>query len=207
MAEAPWLQLTREIQALAQTGLAYTRDAFDQQRYQRLREIAAEIVATSATLDGDAVLAAFAAQGGYATPKVDVRTACFRSHGEVLLVQERSDGLWTLPGGWADVNHSPVEMAIREVREESGFDIRILKLAAIFDRLKHPHPPLFFHIYKLFFIGEVVGGVATPSNETTAVDFFRLDRLPPLSIDRVLPGQIMRMYEHWQSPGLPTDCD
>jgi ADP-ribose pyrophosphatase YjhB (NUDIX family) len=207
MAEAPWLLWAREIQALAQTGLAYTRDVFDRQRYERLREIAAEIVAASAALDADGTLAAFTAQSGYPTPKVDVRTACFQSSGEVLLVQERADGLWTLPGGWADVNDSPVEAAIREVREESGFNVRIKKLAALFDRLKHPHPPQFFHTYKLFFIGEVVGGMATPSAETSAVGYFSLDRLPPLSIDRVLPGQIARMHEHWQNPELPTDCD
>jgi len=165
--EPKWLVLAREIQAMAQTGLAYTKDVYDRQRYERLRQLAAGIMADAAGMDTEVVEGLFAKQTGYATPKVDVRGAVFEG-GKILLVQERSDpGRWTLPGGWADVNRSPSECIIAEVREEAGLEVRPVKLAAVYDRSRHPHvPPYPFHIYKMFFICEAVGGVPSPGIET-----------------------------------------
>src|SRR5262245_2513811 len=158
--EPKWLVWAREIQAITQTGLAYTRDIYDRQRYARLSELAAEIMAEGAGIDAHIMQGLFAQQTGYATPKVDVRGVVFQE-GKVLLVQERSDsGRWTLPGGWADVNRSPSECVIAEVREEAGLEVRPLKLAAVYDRARHPHvPPSAFHIYKMFFICEVLNGL------------------------------------------------
>lgn len=206
--EPKWLVWAREIQATAQTGLAFTKDAYDRQRYERLRQLAAEIMAGSAGIDAEVVEAIFAEQTGYATPKVDVRGAIFKD-GEVLLVKERADaGRWTLPGGWADVNRSPRECIVAEVREEAGLEVKPVKIAAIYDRARHPHvPPLPFHIYKMFFICEIVGGVPSPGMETEGVAFFKANKLPELSVSRVLDYQIERMFAHAKSPNLPTEFD
>lgn len=179
----PWLDWAREIQALGQTGIAYGKDEYDRQRYRRLLEIAAEIVAGHTTYAQQAVLADFALQAGYATPKVDVRGAVVRD-GQILLVQERSDERWCLPGGWADVGVGPAEMVAREVREESGFETRPQQLIGIYDANQRQEPLAYYHAYKIIFLCKVVGGEARPSEETMAVDFFPFDALPPLSSNR-----------------------
>jgi ADP-ribose pyrophosphatase YjhB (NUDIX family) len=143
---------------------------------------------------------------GYATPKVDVRGAAF-ADGRVLLVREVSDGAWTLPGGWADVNESPAESVVREVFEESGFEARAVKLAAVHDFRKRNRPRHLDSIYKLFFICEITGGRALPSIETSEVAFFAREELPPLSTGRTTAEQIQRMFRHAEDPALPTDFD
>lgn len=193
--EPQWLRWARELQALAQTGLHFTTSDYDRERYQRISEIAAEIFARQGDIDGSKIRTIFEAQSGYATPKVDVRAAVFRD-GKILLVQERSDGLWTLPGGWADVNDSPSEAVEKEVLQESGFNVRTERLLAVLDRAKHPHePPFPFHIYKLFFLCVIESGEATPSTETAGVDFFDRDALPPLSLSRITPEQIRFCFD------------
>ena len=144
---------------------------------------------------------------GYATPKVDVRGAAFVD-GRVLLVREISDGKWTLPGGWADVNQSAAECVVREIAEESGFAARTLKLAAVYDYQRSNHPARHIDsIYKMFFICEITGGAARASNETSEVAFFARDALPPLSLGRTTAAQIDRMFHHAEDPQLPTDFD
>ncbi len=149
----------------------------------------------------------FSREAGYATPKIDVRGAAFRDD-TILLVKEKVDGLWTLPGGWADVGDSPSEAVERELLEESGFEVRTVKLCAVYDRNKHPHKPSFpFHLYKMSFLCEITGGEPKTSPETQAVEFFAEDQIPPLSQGRVLPQQIKRMFEYYRDPSLPTDFD
>ena len=208
MADEPQIwTLARRLQALAQTGLTYTEGDYDRERYHAVREVAAQLMAQQSGTPVETFRQLFSQQDGYATPKVDVRGAAFRD-GKILLVQEASDGQWTLPGGWADVNDSPTEAVEREMVEESGFTAKAIKLAAVYDREKHPHtPPFPFHVYKLFFLCEITGGTARPSLETLAADFFSPDALPPLSTTRVLAQQIHRMFEHSGNPGLPTDFD
>jgi ADP-ribose pyrophosphatase YjhB (NUDIX family) len=196
----------RELQAIAQTGLAHARDQHDLERYQKLRLLAAEMLAQSTGIGRQVLLDAWQGEQGYATPKIDVRGAVFRDD-KVLLVREKSDGKWTLPGGWADVNDSPSRAVERETYEESGFLVRAVKLAAVYDRNKHPHPPFLYHSYKLFFICDLLGGAAKPDYEIEAVDFFTLSELPELSTMRVLKEQILRMYEHSRRRDLPTDFD
>lgn len=207
MHEPPWLTIARELQAIAQTGLTFTQDRFDRLRYERLRELTAQLLAHGSGSDTGKVLDLLSRESGYATPKVDVRGAAFVD-GRVLMVRELSDGLWTLPGGWADVNQSAAECVVREILEESGFQARALKLAAVHDYRKAGHPirPLHY-IYKMYFICEITGGVATPSNETSEVAFFARDALPPMSLGRTLPAQVERMFEHWHNPERPTDFD
>jgi ADP-ribose pyrophosphatase YjhB (NUDIX family) len=193
--EPQWIRWARELQALAQTGSHFATSDYDRERYHRISEIAAEIFAKQGDIEGSKIRTIFAAQSGYATPKVDVRAAVFRDR-KVLLVQERSDGLWTLPGGWADVNDSPSEAVEKEVVQESGFKVRAQRLLAVFDRAKHPHdPPFPFQIYKLFFLCEIESGEATPSAETSSVEFFALESLPPLSLSRITNDQIRFCFD------------
>jgi ADP-ribose pyrophosphatase YjhB (NUDIX family) len=204
--EPRWLRVAREMNAMAQTGLAFSKDPFDQLRYERLRELAAELLAQGSAADYHVILESLRGDSGYATPKVDVRGAAFKD-GRILLVREISDGMWTLPGGWADVNQTAAECVVREIAEESGFQARALKLAAVHDfqrrnRLHHKDS-----IYKLFFICELLGGAARPSAETSEVDFFARDALPPLSIGRSTAAQIERMFEHRADPTLATEFD
>jgi len=202
-----WLRWAKQLAGLAQDGLTYSDNPYDIDRYEQMRDVAAEMMATGFDLDKKSVMELLIREEGYATAKVDVRGVAFRDE-KILLVREKLDGGWTLPGGWADPWQSPSEAVVREVFEESGFESKVTKLAAVWDRSKHPHVPYMpFHIYKLFFLCEITGGQATESIETTGVDFFALDALPELSISRTLPEQIARMYEHWRNPALPTDFD
>lgn len=208
MASEPRLwELARKLQATAQTGLEFNTNEYDRDRYKLVAAIAAELMAAHCDTPIEKFQQMFAQQEGYATPKIDVRGAAFRD-GKILLVREAADGLWTMPGGWADVNDSPRDAVEREMREESGFLARATKLAAVYDRARHPHqPPLPFHVYKMFFLCEIFGGTATPSRETPEVGFFAPDALPPLSVSRNLPFQIARLVEHASNPSLATDFD
>ncbi len=200
------IRWAHKIQALTQTGLTYATDPYDRERYEILRGIAAEMLAAPLGTETPALIASFERQEGYATPKVDVRGVVIQE-GAVLLVRERSDGLWTLPGGWADVGDSPSRAVEREIREESGYEAKAVKLLALYDRDMHGYPPMAFHVYKAFFRCEVVGGAAAVSSETDGVDFFPQDALPPLSIERVTATQIARFFDHDRHPDWPTDFD
>ncbi|MBM4029045.1 MAG: NUDIX hydrolase [Planctomycetes bacterium] len=205
--EPNWLTWAKRLAALAQDGLTYSDNEYEIDRYNQIRQVASEMMAAGFQLETRTFLDLFAREQGYATPKVDVRGAVFRDD-KILLVREKIDGGWTLPGGWADPCQSPSEAVAREVFEESGFEVRVVKLAAVYDRSKHPHlPPMPFHLYKLFFLCEITSGAATESYETTGVDFFAEDPLPPLSISRTLPFQIARLFEHYRNRALPTDFD
>jgi ADP-ribose pyrophosphatase YjhB (NUDIX family) len=204
--EPRWLTIGRELRAIAQIGLTFSRDPFDRQRFERIQELSACLIAGELNESRDSLLEFFRGHTGYATPKVDVRAAAF-SEGRILLVREISDGFWTLPGGWADVNQSPAECVVRELKEESGFEARALKLAAVYDYRKRNRPHHLDSIYKLFFICELTGGSAQVSIETSAASFFARDALPPLSVGRTTVAQIERMFEHLESPDLPADFD
>jgi ADP-ribose pyrophosphatase YjhB (NUDIX family) len=200
------LEWARKVQAIAQNGLAFTHDPFDRERYTQLAELVALLLSKELTLPIEAARALWSQEQGYVTPKVDVRGGVFLDE-RVLLVRERSDGLWTLPGGWVDVGDAPSEAVMREIFEESGFKARPVKLAALLDKSRHPHPPGLHHIYKLFFVCELTGGAAAASEETDAAEFFPVGRLPPLSTGRVLAAQIERLYQHRLDPSLPSDFD
>ncbi len=201
-----FLEWVRKVQAIAQNGLAFTQDPFDRERYTQLTELVAMLLAAELQIPVSEARAFWAGERGYATPKVDVRGGVFRGD-SVLLVRERSDGRWTLPGGWVDVNDSPSEAVAREILEESGYQARAVKLAALVDKNRHAHPPGVYHIYKLFFVCQLTGGAPSASNETDAVEFFPVNALPELSTGRVLAPQIERLYQHHLDPSLPTDFD
>ena len=201
-----WAAWARRLRAIAQTGLTFGESEYDFDRYRQIEQIADDILATHAEVDQQIIKDFFARDEGYATPQVDVRGAVFRGE-RILLVRERLDGRWTLPGGYADVNDSPSRAIEREILEESGIEARAVKLAMVYDKRLHDHPPSPRHTYKLFFICEETGGNLTTSFETTAVDFFDLDSLPEISTHRTTAGQIHRLRDHWLGPQLPTDFD
>ncbi|MDT8300979.1 MAG: NUDIX hydrolase [Sedimentisphaerales bacterium] len=202
-----WLDWAKRLQAVAQNGLTFAKNHFDIERYEQIQHIAAEILADKADFSTKDVINLFVREKDYATPKVDVRGAVFRD-GRILLVKESSDGNWAVPGGWADVGESPSESVEREVQEEAGFTVRAERLAAIYDRSKHPHKPLMhYHVYKLFFICEITGGEPTTSEETEEVAFFDQNNLPELSITKTLPEQITKMFEYHYRPELPVYFD
>ncbi len=203
-----WLEWAQQLQAIAQNGLTYSEGPYDIERYHQLRSIAADMMATHTQADPKDILDLFSGEEGYATPKVDVRGAMFQDD-KILLVKERSDGRWTLPGGWADIGDSPSSAIEREIREESGYLARVTKLVAIYDRShpRHGHPPLPHYVYKLFFQCQIVGGAAQASLETEDVQFFGEQEIPELSSTRVMPSQISRLFEHYRKPDLPTDFD
>lgn len=200
-----WLKWISEIQAIAQSGLTYTEGPFDKERYHRLMTISAELAAHCTEHPSDVINAIFSLEKGYATPKIDVRSFVLKKN-KVLLVKERSDGLWTLPGGFADVTESPSEAVIRETREESGYAVSAIKLLAFWDKLKHDHPLHWPHIYKCFFHCEIVSGEATENLEISEIDFFDMDKLPPLSTPRVTAKQLAQLNELVKHPG-PTLFD
>ncbi len=201
-----WLEWTRRIQAIAQNGLTYTEGTFDRERYLELQKIAAEMMAALSGAEPKQILKLMRREQGYLTPKVDVRGAVFHE-GKLLLVKEREDGGWTLPGGWADVGDSPSEAVVKEIREESGYETRAVKLLAVWDRDRHGHPPLAWYVYKLAIRCELVGGEPRESLETVGVGFFGEHEIPGLSLTRVVPSQITRLFEHLRHPDLPTDFD
>jgi len=201
-----WLEWAREIQSLSQTGLTYASTDYETKRYERLTEIAAEIVHTHTRLPKEPVLHNFLAQPGYATAKIDVRGAAIRD-GKILLVQERSDKRWCMPGGWADVGELPSDMVIREVREESGFEVVPQKVVGVYDANRGPTPMEFFHAYKIVFLCEITGGEACPSDETAAVDFFSFNDLPPLSRLRTNKHHLAEVQAHLQDINRPAAFD
>jgi ADP-ribose pyrophosphatase YjhB (NUDIX family) len=208
--EPAWLVWARELQAVAQCGLTFATNPHDRERYTAIGAVAARMMSTQSAVDLARVETLFAEQTGYATPKVEVRGAVFDQDARILLVREIADrGRWTLPGGWADVNQSPSENVIREVREEAGLEVKARKLAAVYDRARHAHmPPHPFHVFKLFFICEWLGGTPQPGLETSEVAFFGESEIPQdLSVGRVLAFQIGRMFDHIRCPDLPTDFD
>jgi ADP-ribose pyrophosphatase YjhB (NUDIX family) len=206
MTNPKWLEWAQNLQALAQSGLTYSPNPFDIQRYEAIREIAAEILSTYSQTDLGLIRDLYQSQAGYITPKVDVRGVVFKSD-HILLVRELADGGFTLPGGWADVNEPPSSAVEREVWEETGYHVKAKKLLAVYDRNKHGHPPYIFHIYKLFILCDLVGGQASGSIETGEADFFSEGQIPPLSIARTTAEEINRFFEHHRCPDLPTDFD
>jgi ADP-ribose pyrophosphatase YjhB (NUDIX family) len=204
--EVRWIEWVRRLQAIAQNGLMFSKDPFDRERYEQVRSVAAEILASSTEMDPVLVHNLLQGEQGYATPKIDVRGAVFHEN-HLLLVRETADGLWTLPGGWADVGESPAEAVVREIREESGFETQVCKLVALYDRNRHEHPPMMFHVYKAFFLCDLIAGSASPSLETSEVAFFGRDELPQLSTARVTLPQIARLFAHYANRELPTEFD
>lgn len=194
MEEVKWLTWAKQIQAISQIGLAYGKDIYDIERYEQLRSLSVEIVNTYTKVDSDQITDLFANETGYATPKVDVRGVIFQDD-KILLVKEKADGAWALPGGWADIGLSPREIVVKEVKEESGFDVVPRRLLAVLDKNKHYHAPSPYHVYKIFILCDIIGGSAMEGMETSEVKFFDRSNLPQLSEERNTYGQVQLMFD------------
>lgn len=204
--EFKWLKIAREIQQLAQTGAAFAVTDYEKNRYRRLTEITAEIVERHTTLEKESVQKVLMDQPGYATPKVDVRAAVMKD-GKILLVQESTDSCWAMPGGWADVGDIPSEVAIRECKEESGFDVKPVKVIGVYDANRLGGHLELFHAFKIIFLCELIGGKSTPSDETLDVKFFEFDELPTLSLNRTNLKHIQEIKLHIKDPNRVTYFD
>ncbi|MHA7098326.1 NUDIX hydrolase [Priestia aryabhattai] len=204
--EHKWLDWAKQLQSLAQAGLAYSKDIYDVERFELIRNISVEMLSQQTGMEMTVIKDLFASETGYATPKVDIRAVIFKDN-KILMVKENSDGSWALPGGWADIGLTPSEVAVKEVKEESGFDVKAVKLLAVMDMKCHPHPPSPFHIYKMFIQCEIIGGQPMKGVETSAVEFFAENKLPPLSIARNTQTQIEMIFKHLYNPKEPIYFD
>lgn len=187
------VEWAKELQSLAQAGLFYGRDVFDRERYQRVREIAAEMMALRTGLPQEKVTGLFCGDAGYQTPKVDTR-AVIVQEGRILLVCERN-GRWSLPGGWCEYNLSPAENTIKEVKEEAGLDVVVRKVIAVQDREKHNQPAYAYGVVKIFYQCEVTGGAFAQNIETSASQYFSPDELPPLAEEKCTEEQVRMCLE------------
>lgn len=196
-----WIALSRELKSIAESGLRYSENPFDRERYERLHELSSRPIAAAAP-DFE-----WPQEFGYATPKVDVRAAVLDENQRILLVQEVTSGLWTLPGGWADLNASPSRNAAKEVLEESGIEVEVVKLIACWDKDRQGHPRQPEHVYKLVFLCRQTGGALATSFETTGAGFFAADELPPLCPHRAAGHYLTLAWKHAANPSLPTEFD
>jgi ADP-ribose pyrophosphatase YjhB (NUDIX family) len=203
----PWLEWAKQIQAISQVGLTYSESDYDLERYEALRNISVEMMSYFSETPFGVVKELFASDIGYATPKLDVRAVVFKEE-RILLVREKADGAWSLPGGWADVGYTPSEVAVKETREEAGYDVLPVRLLALLDKKRHLHPPSPWHVYKAFILCDLVGGEALQGSlETSEIGFFGEHELPPLSVERNTAEQLQRMFEFLRSPALPALLD
>lgn len=207
MTSPQWLDFVRRLQSIAQVGLSYSEGVYDLERYEQIRQIAAEIAAMNTDSDAEMITTLFKEEKGYTTPKVDVRGIVFNPAGEMLLVKEASTQKWTLPGGWADVWDTPAQGVEREILEESGYETKAIKLLALYDRDNQGHSVHATSIYKAYFLCELTGGEAKTSHETSAVGFFAEDNLPEFDKGRTLEKHVHRFFEHYRNPDLPSDFD
>ena len=200
-----WLIWAQEIFSLSQSGLTYSENPYDIERYKRLQEITAEIIASQSKVSKESVLDSFSMQAGYITPKIDVRGAVIQD-GKILLIQERADHRWAMPGGWADLGNPPASVAEREVWEESGYRVKAEKVVAVLDA-NRIEPMEFYHAYKIIFLCRLLDGEPRTSHETLAVDFFDPDQLPPLSSYRTNDDMLREVFAHVKNPNRPTAFD
>lgn len=199
-------KIIHELQSIAQAGLAYCTSEYDRERYSRLLALTAEMATMCSQKKYEEIFEIFSAEGGYNTPKVDVRAAVFKDD-QILMVREREDNLWSLPGGWADVMLSPSANIVKEIQEETGFLCQTTKLVAVYDKSLHDRASSWPHIYKMLFLCEICEGKATPSFETLEVRFFSRDNIPPLSLNRTTSRYIEHSFKHYAAPHLPTEFD
>ena len=201
-----WLEWAKRIQALSQNGLTFSKDVFDIERYEELRKISVEIISEYSELEMSKIEDLFTNEIGYQTPKVDVRGVVFKDE-QILMVKEKKDDKWALPGGFCDVGLSPSENVVKEIKEESGYDVMPIRLLAVLDKNKHPHPPDPYHYYKIFILCEIIGGKATVGIETSSIQFFSENNLPKLSTSRITESQIHSLFEFLRMPEKETLFD
>lgn len=199
------LNLSKQIKALSEAGIVYKQNEYDLERYEQLREIALQMQSILTNTNFEILNNFYLAEKDYPTPKIDVRAFIVDDTGRVLLVRETIDQKWTLPGGWADIGLTPTENVIKEVEEETGLQVEVKRLLAVYDKKCHPHPPQAHYVYKLIFLCKKLGGDFDPNFDISGVDYFKVNDLPELSEDRILEQQLKELSK---LAGLEvTHCD
>ncbi|MGE8000010.1 NUDIX hydrolase [Lysinibacillus sp. NPDC093190] len=201
-----WLEWAKKIQSISQAGLTFSKDVYDIERYEELRNLSTEIMREYTGLEFKKIKDLFTNETGYQTPKIDVRGVVFHNN-KILMVREKIDDRWSLPGGFCEIGLSPSENIVKEIKEEAGYDVVPTKLLAVLDMNKHPHPPQPYHYYKLFIQCEVIGGQARNGLETKGVNFYHEDHLPKLSLGRNTDTQIKMLFEFLRNPNKDTIFD
>lgn len=201
------LEIAKQIRTMSQNGLIFSQDEYDIERYNELIVLSDKITSLLTGYNETEIQKSYKTATEYITPKVDIRAVVFNDKDEILMVKERADGLWSLPGGWADVGYSASEVAVKEVKEESGLDVKAVRLLAVMDMKKHNHPPLPYYVYKFFILCRIKGGKLSTAFDILENGFFALDHLPPLSEERVLKEQIELMLDLKNNPDKGTVFD
>ncbi|MDR2680984.1 MAG: NUDIX hydrolase N-terminal domain-containing protein [Tannerella sp.] len=201
------ITIAQRIRAVSQTALAYSVNEYEIDRSKELIAISDRITAIVSGAKEEDIRADYHPVKEYVTPKVDIRAVIFNSRDEILLVREKADGRWSLPGGWSDVGFTPTEIVIKEAKEETGFDVRVIRLLAVLDKRCYNHPASPFYIYKFCFLCEITGGEDSLTFDILDKGFFALDSLPPLSLDRILPEQIKMLDTLRRDPDAGVYCD
>ncbi len=187
--------------------MVYAQNGYEVERNQELVDLSKELMAAIANKPIEAIDKFYLPPKEYPTPKVDVRALILNEKDEVLLAKEMMDGKWSIPGGWADIGHSPSEVVVKEVKEETGLESKVERVLAIYDKRCHPHPPQPWYVYKIMFLCKSTGGELRGNFDIEEANWFALDKLPPLSEDRILKSQIKELYQLAKHPELPIVCD
>ncbi len=204
MTENEILKIARRIQAISQSGLHFAINDFDRERYEELRSLSVRLVSTICDTEPERLQNLFTNETGFQTPKVDIRSVVLKE-GKILMVREKLDGRYSMPGGFADINYSPSEVAVKEVREETGLNVRFNRVLAIADTDRHGFPPLPYHFYKIVILCDLVDGVLRDSIETSEAGFFDFDNLPELSVERNTPSFLEMIRKQLESPDTYAD--
>ena len=207
MSSTDLLNYAKRLKSIAHLGLTYANNEYDEERYRELEQISLEMMTMVTDITLEQLSLYFNNEREYITPKVDIRAVVFNDRDEILLVKEKADAKWSLPGGWADIGQSPTETAVKEVLEETGFTVKPVKLLAVLDKRCHPHPPQPDYVYKVFIQCGIVGGERQKAFDILDIGFFSKNAIPDLSLHRVLPQQIDLMFDYLHNPEKQAHID
>lgn len=207
MSSTDLLNYAKRLKSIAHLGLTYANNEYDEERYRELEQISLEMMTMVTDIPLEQLSLYFNNEREYITPKVDIRAVVFNDRDEILLVKEKADAKWSLPGGWADIGQSPTETAVKEVLEETGFTVKPVKLLAVLDKRCHPHPPQPDYVYKVFIQCGIVGGERQKAFDILDIGFFSQNAIPDLSLHRVLPQQIDLMFDYLHNPEKHAHID
>jgi ADP-ribose pyrophosphatase YjhB (NUDIX family) len=201
-----WLDCSKKLEAIAKTGIFYSSNPYETERFEQIASIANDLISHYSNSEPQKVEMLYNMENGYVTPKTDIRSVVIKNK-QILMVKEKADGKWTIPGGWADIGYTPFEVAVKETFEEAGLNVKPVRVLAIMDKKCHPHPPSPFYSYKIFILCKIEGGVLQPGTETLEAKFFNITDLPPLSEERLTIDQLKIVIERAENPDILTYCE
>ena len=202
-----YFEKIKRIQALAEIGLEFSKIPYDQERYQELKDISLELLEKLTDIPIEKIIPVIEEKNGYKTPKVDIRAAVFNEKNQILLIQEKVDNCWAMPGGWTDISYSPAEVAEKECMEEAGIKVKATRLLAVMDKQKQKMPPAFEYVYKLFMLCKKQDNNISTGSETSDVGWFNENDLPELSLPRNNEDQIKLMFQYYRGEKTETYFD